>query len=495
MGDTDINTLTMEQYLALTRGNQASGVVKPEIGGNVNFEIKSQFMRELREDTFSGNKNGDAYEHVERILDTVSLFNISRVTHDAFMLRVFPITLTGATKRWVERLSPRTILGFAHKSLHSKKRLKALRKSSMESLDDPFPNNNRNGAKYRVGPPGYYTRVDNRPPFGEKNPSLEELMNKHLEESSRRRAEMEEWMKKLQESTNLNTRNQNASLKNLETQIEQLANDYQAKAANKVSKETEEVPRGETNMLVEMADMTKKAHVGILENVLVKIDKFVFPSDFMVIDMLGEKRITKLVEPKTTALRMHYCKRLKALRNGQEGTLNGVPKIINTRIMEALPFHTLEIENQIKPQPRDYSFKEWLKLNIRHTNVNKFVKNAVLNEWILDCFKEESETSKDLYSRSLEDHKLVFDIEIEQLADKYELGIGKIGYVLDDIWEKCEKVHGVTTYPWHDEGFEEEERWESGLDVKYYNPPQLCAKTFEVATAKKLMIEITSACS
>ncbi|GKE17887.1 hypothetical protein Tco_1425464 [Tanacetum coccineum] len=109
MGDADINTLTMEQYLALTCENQAPGVVKPEIGGNVNFEIKSQFMRELREDTFSGNKNDDAYEHVERILDIVSLFNISGVTHDVVMLRVFPITLTRAAKRWVDRLSPGTI--------------------------------------------------------------------------------------------------------------------------------------------------------------------------------------------------------------------------------------------------------------------------------------------------------------------------------------------------------------------------------------------------
>nr|GEZ32552.1 hypothetical protein [Tanacetum cinerariifolium] len=48
MGDVDINTLAMEQYLALTRGNQASGVAKPAIGNNVNFEIKSQFMRKLR---------------------------------------------------------------------------------------------------------------------------------------------------------------------------------------------------------------------------------------------------------------------------------------------------------------------------------------------------------------------------------------------------------------------------------------------------------------
>ncbi|GKF76330.1 hypothetical protein Tco_0225774, partial [Tanacetum coccineum] len=98
----------MEQYLTLTRRNQAPGMVKPEIGGNVNFEIKSQFMRELREDTFFENKNDDAHEHVERVLHIVSLFNIPGVSHDAVMLRIFPITLTRAAKRWMDRLSPRT---------------------------------------------------------------------------------------------------------------------------------------------------------------------------------------------------------------------------------------------------------------------------------------------------------------------------------------------------------------------------------------------------
>ncbi|GKD42966.1 hypothetical protein Tco_1267611, partial [Tanacetum coccineum] len=85
MAEEEIDNLTMEQYPALTQGNQEPGVVKPEIGRNVNFEIKSQFMRELREDTFSGNKNDDAHEHVERVLDIVSLFNIPGVSHDAVM--------------------------------------------------------------------------------------------------------------------------------------------------------------------------------------------------------------------------------------------------------------------------------------------------------------------------------------------------------------------------------------------------------------------------
>ncbi|GJS40785.1 hypothetical protein Tco_0565828 [Tanacetum coccineum] len=62
-------------------------------------------MRELREDTFSGNKNEYAHDHVDRVLNIVSLFNILGVSQDAVLLRVFPFTLTGSAKRWVDRLT------------------------------------------------------------------------------------------------------------------------------------------------------------------------------------------------------------------------------------------------------------------------------------------------------------------------------------------------------------------------------------------------------
>ncbi|GJW98685.1 retrovirus-related pol polyprotein from transposon TNT 1-94, partial [Tanacetum coccineum] len=86
MAGVDIDTLTMKQYLTLSRENQAPGVVKPKIGGNVNFEIKSQFMHELTEDTLSGNKNEDAHDHIDRFLSIVGLFNIPGVFKDAVML-------------------------------------------------------------------------------------------------------------------------------------------------------------------------------------------------------------------------------------------------------------------------------------------------------------------------------------------------------------------------------------------------------------------------
>ncbi|GJX80311.1 hypothetical protein Tco_0328460, partial [Tanacetum coccineum] len=82
IGDIDISTLTMEQYLALTRGSQAPYMVKHAIGNN----------------------NDDAHGHLEKVLDIVSLFNIPRVSHDAIMLSVFPTTLIGDAKRWINRI-------------------------------------------------------------------------------------------------------------------------------------------------------------------------------------------------------------------------------------------------------------------------------------------------------------------------------------------------------------------------------------------------------
>nr|GEU52982.1 hypothetical protein [Tanacetum cinerariifolium]GEU57751.1 hypothetical protein [Tanacetum cinerariifolium] len=105
MGAIDINTLTIEQYLALTR-RDIPCVVISELGNDVDFEIKIQFLSELRCNLFAGTDDEDAYEHVQRVLEITDLFYISGVTHDLLMLRVFPITLTRETRRWKNLLSP-----------------------------------------------------------------------------------------------------------------------------------------------------------------------------------------------------------------------------------------------------------------------------------------------------------------------------------------------------------------------------------------------------
>ncbi|GKF86703.1 hypothetical protein Tco_0254530 [Tanacetum coccineum] len=60
----------------------------------------------------------------------------------------------------------------AHLDKHCplKKGVKSIEEAKYGESRRPLPFSN--GAKYRVGPPGYYTRIDNRPPLGETRPSL-----------------------------------------------------------------------------------------------------------------------------------------------------------------------------------------------------------------------------------------------------------------------------------------------------------------------------------
>nr|GFB11976.1 hypothetical protein [Tanacetum cinerariifolium] len=262
----------------------APGVVKPKIRDSVILQIKSQFIRELREDTFSKNKNEDACDHIDRVLNIVSLFNIPEVSQYVVLLCVFPFTLTVAAKRLVDRLTQgavniwdllkkafiqrycpssntakrlEDIHNYKQKSDESLYQAKERNISSNSNADGlavivskldnlgrdmkklkenvhaikvgcqicegthidkeyplnkdvkqveevkygefrrPAPFNRINGAKFHVGPPGYYTHTDNRPPYREKRPSLEDLINKHQEESTRRSAKIDEWIKKL----------------------------------------------------------------------------------------------------------------------------------------------------------------------------------------------------------------------------------------------------------------------------------------------------------
>ncbi|GJX84376.1 hypothetical protein Tco_0335150 [Tanacetum coccineum] len=177
-----IDNLTMEKYLELTRGKQASGV----------------------EDTFSGNKNYDAYEHVERVLDIVILFNIPGVSHDAVMLRDFPITLTRATKRWVDRLPLGTV-------------------DSWDLLKKSF---------IQRGAP-----LEKDCPLNKEAKSVEEVICGEFGEASKRHVEQDEWLKKFYQSTQINQEAHDKIIQGLETKVKPLANEVEGRVNNGKFKE------------------------------------------------------------------------------------------------------------------------------------------------------------------------------------------------------------------------------------------------------------------
>ncbi|GJY57057.1 retrotransposon protein, putative, ty1-copia subclass [Tanacetum coccineum] len=73
----------------------------PSINQDTHFELKGQFLKELRDNTFSGSEHEDANEHIEKVLEIVDLFHIPKITQDQIMLRAFHVSLTGAASRWL----------------------------------------------------------------------------------------------------------------------------------------------------------------------------------------------------------------------------------------------------------------------------------------------------------------------------------------------------------------------------------------------------------
>ncbi|GKA58700.1 hypothetical protein Tco_0758013 [Tanacetum coccineum] len=72
----------MEQYMIKTQADYGSGIARPKIEDKDSFELKGQFLKELRDNTFSSSDHEDANEHIEKVLEIVDLFHIPNITID-----------------------------------------------------------------------------------------------------------------------------------------------------------------------------------------------------------------------------------------------------------------------------------------------------------------------------------------------------------------------------------------------------------------------------
>ncbi|GJU19650.1 hypothetical protein Tco_1152992 [Tanacetum coccineum] len=86
-----------------------------------------------------------------------------------------------------------------------------------------------------------------------------------------------------------------------------------------------------------------------------------------------------------------------------------------------------------------------------------------------DVEEEYAREVGDPYSRRFDEYNRVFKNEIEHLSNEYILRIGKKGYVLDDVWEKCQQNYKKINKAWHDEAYEEDEMWRFIQLIHYKN--------------------------
>ncbi|GJU14363.1 hypothetical protein Tco_1142329 [Tanacetum coccineum] len=92
-----------------------------------------------------------------------------------------------------------------------------------------------------------------------------------------------------------------------------------------------------------------------------------------------------------------------------------------------------------------------MKIKLGHTNISDSIRSMMLKEWEVEDVNfgiNIGRTKDDPYSRNFEVYKDEFDKEIKQL--------------------------------WYNEGFEEEELWENGIEEIDYKPLLAKKETFEV---------------
>ncbi|GJW05722.1 hypothetical protein Tco_1568145 [Tanacetum coccineum] len=92
---------TMVEYMTKIREDYGSRIARPKFDEKARFELKGQFFKVLRDNAFSGTTREDVVEHIENFLKIVDSLDISNITEDQCMLRIFPILLNRVASRWI----------------------------------------------------------------------------------------------------------------------------------------------------------------------------------------------------------------------------------------------------------------------------------------------------------------------------------------------------------------------------------------------------------
>ncbi|GJV56813.1 hypothetical protein Tco_1457818 [Tanacetum coccineum] len=170
---------------------------------------------------------------------------------------------------------------------------------------------------FNGGVSGYGSQTDDQPSSGERKPSITEIINKYMEETAKRHAEQDEWLRNFYLNIKINRENHDKIIQALEANVKTLTNEVEGRTNGEKFEEckaiftedesplytpfyysSEEIVYFSANsgmgklepinMVIKIADNTRCTAKGIVKNLLVKINKFIFPMDFVILDMVED---------------------------------------------------------------------------------------------------------------------------------------------------------------------------------------------------------------
>nr|GEX64229.1 reverse transcriptase domain, zinc finger, CCHC-type, aspartic peptidase domain protein [Tanacetum cinerariifolium] len=230
------------------------------------FELKGKFLKELRDNTFSGSKHEDTNEHIEKVFEIVDLFHIPKVTQDQIMLRAFPVSLTGA--KWHNGMSLRTrstetFDGLAAIQAQLNNLGREVKKVNEKVYAAQFGTPYQLGGQYRAPRTGFYQYKNGNSSYHARRDTMEESLSKFMAESAKRHEENSNIIKEIRSSTDTEIENQGASIKILELQIGQMSKVLQERGFGSLPSSTE--TNQETKLIVLMKLQKALDEEAILE--------------------------------------------------------------------------------------------------------------------------------------------------------------------------------------------------------------------------------------
>ncbi|GKB38281.1 putative reverse transcriptase domain-containing protein [Tanacetum coccineum] len=234
---------TMEQYMSKTRANYESGVVRPKIEDKDNFELKGQFLKELRSNTFSGSIMKMRMNTLRKTKSTKTSNGLAAIPAQ---LNNFGREIKKVNKKvYAAQVGCEQCKGPHYtKDYPLKEEGKTLKEAYYTQFGTPFQ---RGG--YRETAPGFYQRNNINPSCQERRQSMEETPNKFMGELVNRHVENSNLIKEIRASTDAGIRNQGESIKTLDIQIGQMSKVLQERGFVSLPSSTETNPRDQVKSI------------------------------------------------------------------------------------------------------------------------------------------------------------------------------------------------------------------------------------------------------
>ncbi|GKB68621.1 hypothetical protein Tco_0930033 [Tanacetum coccineum] len=207
---------TMEQYMSKARADYGSGIDRPKINDKYSFKLKGQFLKELRDNTFSAQLNNLGRE-------------IKKVDEKVYVAQVGCEQCKGPHYT---------------KDCPLKEEGKTLEEAYYTQFGRPFL---RGG--YRAAASRFYEKNNANPPYQERRQSVEETLSKFMSESAKRHEEKSDMIKEIEATTDAVVRNQGASIKTLEIQIGQISKVLHKRGFRSLPSSTEANPRDHVKLI------------------------------------------------------------------------------------------------------------------------------------------------------------------------------------------------------------------------------------------------------